>query len=358
MAIALEANAATSENASPSSTIALNLSGVTTSNLILVGCLMDPDSNTAATGIAFNTTETFTVAHTAYDIQGVEVEWWYLLNPSKVNSNVVITDGNWNNGGKQAWFACFSDCKQEAPTIVEEDGGSGTSGTMTTSAAGTDMVVMNIVDQDTVNQWETLTTATGGQTDIYANRHSRVNQATGTGSSLQYNVTYEIGEGTMSWSSSGTVDINETCCVMAAGGIEYQQAVAGSQTNTGVMVRMPNKVLAGSQTNTGVIVRDSFKVLVGAMTNTGAIAKAIDLASGFVGSQTNTGALVRQPQKVLAGDITNTGVLTKIASKVLAGAITLSGGVTKAIRKVISMLFDVQIVADVIARIQPINEDR
>jgi hypothetical protein len=99
------------------------------------------------------------------------------------------------------------------------------------------------------------------------------------------------------------------------------------------------------------------ETVAGAQTNTGAPVKLIS-TSRTAGSQTNTGAMSRITNKVLAGSQTATGALVRQTNKVLAGAITFGGALTNLQRKVVSMILDVQIVSDVIARIQPINEDR
>ena len=105
---------------------------------------------------------------------------------------------------------------------------------------------------------------------------------------------------------------------IAAGGVAYNQAVDGSQTNTGALVKQTNKPLAGSQTNTGALVRLTGKALAGAQTNTGALIK--QTGKGLSGAWSGVGTLVKATGKGLSGAWSGSGLLAKVTFKILSGA--------------------------------------
>lgn len=75
-----------------------------------------------------------------------------------------------------------------------------------------------------------------------------------------------------------------------AGATTYNQAIGGTLTSSGALVKQTTKSLAGTLTSTGALVRRTTKILAGTLSS--------------------AGALVKQTRKVLGGTLTSSGALT------------------------------------------------
>lgn len=122
-------------------------------------------------------------------------------------------------------------------------------------------------------------------------------------------------------------------------------------TNSGLLTKVPRKVLAGASTPAATIVKVAIRLLSGGSTPAGSLTKIPKrLLSGsttpaglltkipykiFAGSLTSSGALKRTPNKALAGTVTSAGSIVKLALKNLAGALTPAGLLTKTPNKVL-----------------------
>jgi hypothetical protein len=114
----------------------------------------------------------------------------------------------------------------------------------------------------------------------------------------------------------------------------YSQAVAGAQTNTGMLIRGTATAKAGSQTNTGAIVKAIGTSEAGALPPSGGVVR--ETATSKAGAMANTGALVRGAGKVLAGAWSGDGAMTRLIGKAVAGAWSSSGAIVRAIGKAVA----------------------
>jgi hypothetical protein len=132
--------------------------------------------------------------------------------------------------------------------------------------------------------------------------------------------------------------------VPAGGAIQYTQAVDGTLTSSGLLLKLTATSFAGSFTSSGLLVKQTGKILVGGLTSSGAIQKqtgkvaagTLTSSGGLVkqtgkieaGTLTSSGSLVKQTGKFLSGVLTSAGLLVKQTNKILAGTLTSSGALT------------------------------
>lgn len=134
------------------------------------------------------------------------------------------------------------------------------------------------------------------------------------------------------------------------GGTQYEQAVGGSLTPAGSILREVRKTYGGEVAPTGSLIKQTRKTYGGALTPTGSLVKRISKtlagvlsASGslikqtrktFTGAVTPTGALsaLKTYLRSLGGALTPTGQLAKIANKRLGGTLTPTGALLRQIR--------------------------
>ena len=86
--------------------------------------------------------------------------------------------------------------------------------------------------------------------------------------------------------------------------VMYEQAVAGTLTSAGTLVKRTNKTLAGTLTSAGAVVKRTARALAGTLTS--------------------AGALTKRTGKVLAGVLTSSGTLAAVYSAAAQGLIDLT----------------------------------
>jgi hypothetical protein len=141
-----------------------------------------------------------------------------------------------------------------------------------------------------------------------------------------------------------------------AAGTQFNQAIDGTMTSAGVLVKQGGKVLAGTLTSSAALLRQAGKVLAGTLTTAGALLKLTSkFFTGILTSSsvlasiktvlkdlgTNTlataGALLKRAQLVKVGTLTTAGALLKQTNKFFTGTLT-SAGVLTSIKIVIKDL--------------------
>ncbi len=120
-----------------------------------------------------------------------------------------------------------------------------------------------------------------------------------------------------------------------AGATTYNQAIGGTLTSSGALVKQTTKSLAGTLTSTGALVRRTTKILAGTLTSSGALTAARVFLKAIGGTLTSSGALVKTTTKTLAGTLTSSGALVRRTTKILAGTLSSAGALVKQTRKVL-----------------------
>lgn len=103
----------------------------------------------------------------------------------------------------------------------------------------------------------------------------------------------------------------------------YEQAAAGTQTNTGTAVKLTATSKSGSQTNSGAIRRQAGKVAAGSQTNAGAISRHI--ATSEAGALPGAGGVVRETATSKTGAWSGLGAIVRRIGKLVAGVWTGTG---------------------------------
>lgn len=172
---------------------------------------------------------------------------------------------------------------------------------------------------------------------------------------------------TNSWTTAGTAWGCTAVFLAAAGGggTTFNQAVSGTITAAGSLVKQTLKKVAGTTTLSGSVIKQTLKRVVGSTTLSGVLNKfttktlssAITLSSSLnkltsrtltgtttiVGTLTQSivftialsgaitlvGALAKQTNKAVAGSISLASTLTRQTNKLFSSSITLSGNVLK-----------------------------
>jgi hypothetical protein len=116
----------------------------------------------------------------------------------------------------------------------------------------------------------------------------------------------------------------------------YSQALDGSLTPAGAVVRQTKKVLAGGLTPSGGLVRQAKKILAGTLTASGTLSAIRLYLRSLAGTLTSSGALVRKPTKALTGTLTSSGALVRQAKKLLAGTLTSAGVLVRQAKKILA----------------------
>lgn len=119
----------------------------------------------------------------------------------------------------------------------------------------------------------------------------------------------------------------------AGGGTTFEQAVAGTLTTAGTVVKQTGKPLAGALTSAGAVINQAGKSLAGVLTSSGDVIRST--AKTLAGTLTSAGDVLKQTAKSFAGTLDLSGTVDgiKIALISLAGELGLSGTVSKSIAK-------------------------
>lgn len=135
-----------------------------------------------------------------------------------------------------------------------------------------------------------------------------------------------------------------------AGGTEFQQAIVGTLTTSGVIINQGQKVMLGTQTTAGnltnqmqtaligtlttagAVLNNAQKVIAGTLTTAGELTKQAQIK--FVGTLTTAGALFNQAQILIAGVLSTAGGLVLQAQKALIGTLT-TAGVVSGVKKIL-----------------------
>ena len=120
-----------------------------------------------------------------------------------------------------------------------------------------------------------------------------------------------------------------------AGATTYNQAIGGTLTSSGALVKQTTKTLAGTLTSTGALVKHTTKALAGTLTSSGALTAARVFLKAIGGTLTSSGALVKTTTKTLAGTLSSSGALVRRTTKILAGTLSSAGALVKQTRKVL-----------------------
>ena len=115
----------------------------------------------------------------------------------------------------------------------------------------------------------------------------------------------------------------------------FLKAIGGTLTSSGALVKQTTKSLAGTLTSTGALVRRTTKILAGTLTSSGALTAARVFLKAIGGTLTSSGALVKTTTKTLAGTLTSSGALVRRTTKILAGTLSSAGALVKQTRKVL-----------------------
>jgi hypothetical protein len=104
--------------------------------------------------------------------------------------------------------------------------------------------------------------------------------------------------------------------------------LAGTITSTGALLKQASKAFAGTITPTGAVtfLRVALRTFTATITPAGTVVKLV--SKPLAGTATSAGTLAKQTGKPLAGTLTPTGTLVKKALKTLAGTVTPTGTVT------------------------------
>lgn len=115
----------------------------------------------------------------------------------------------------------------------------------------------------------------------------------------------------------------------AAGGTQFNQAVAGTLNSSAVLVNQAGKVLAGTLTSSGALLKLTARALLATLT-TGGVLTSIKTVLKDLGTNTlaTAGALLKRAQLVKAGTLATAGALLKLTSKTFAGTLTTGGVLT------------------------------
>jgi len=124
--------------------------------------------------------------------------------------------------------------------------------------------------------------------------------------------------------------------ITTAGGTQFNQAVAGSLTGAGVIVRQTNKIISGSSSGVGVTVRQTNKAFSGSTAGVGGLIRST--LKSFSGSTTATGDLTSQVvfTQIVTGALAFAGSVIKLISKPVGGAISSVGQMVKQTTKTFS----------------------
>jgi hypothetical protein len=115
----------------------------------------------------------------------------------------------------------------------------------------------------------------------------------------------------------------------AGGGTETPQAVGGTLTSSGAVLKQTGKPLAGTLTTAGAVLKSVGKVVAGTLTSAGATIK--QTGKTLAGTLTSAGDAVKQTGKILAGELTSSGTLETIRTFLVSvgGTLTSAGGLVK-----------------------------
>ena len=115
----------------------------------------------------------------------------------------------------------------------------------------------------------------------------------------------------------------------------FLKAIGGTLTSSGALVKQTTKTLAGTLTSTGALVKHTTKALAGTLTSSGALTAARVFLKAIGGTLTSSGALVKTTTKTLAGTLSSSGSIVRRTTKILAGTLSSAGALVKQTRKVL-----------------------
>jgi hypothetical protein len=166
-----------------------------------------------------------------------------------------------------------------------------------------------------------------------------------TGSETAVGVLIKQARKLLTGSESATGSLSNT--FVPGGGSTFTKSLAGSLTPSGVLLKLPiklvvgavtpagtlqrriGKLFSGSESATGVLIKQVTHLLVGSETPAGTVASAKVALLAISGSVGSAGSLIRRANKVVQGAITSSGSLAARTSKVLAGSASPSGSLGK-----------------------------
>jgi hypothetical protein len=108
------------------------------------------------------------------------------------------------------------------------------------------------------------------------------------------------------------------------------QAVAGTLTSAGAIVKQTATDRAGTLTSSGAVAtsRTAFQAIAGTLTSSGTATTLRTAFQAIAGTLTSTGAVIKNTATSLAGTLTSAGTLVKNTAVSVAGTLTTSGTVT------------------------------
>lgn len=141
---------------------------------------------------------------------------------------------------------------------------------------------------------------------------------------------------------------------LGAGGTTYNQAVAGTLTPAGVVLKSPQlpkagsltpagavskavgRGLAGAMSPAGTLLKEGRKIVAGALSPVGALVTARIFSKALAGALTSAGALAKTSGKALAGGLSSSGALTRQGQKIVGGALSPTGALAKQVGKLVA----------------------
>lgn len=105
-------------------------------------------------------------------------------------------------------------------------------------------------------------------------------------------------------------------------GTLFLQAVAGTLTSAGVLIKKTKKPLAGTLASAGVVVKSTARALAGAMTSAGAVVKKT--GKPLAGAMASAGVVVKKTSRALAGSAASSGTLASVYQAAVSGLISLT----------------------------------
>jgi hypothetical protein len=153
----------------------------------------------------------------------------------------------------------------------------------------------------------------------------------GAGNSIAYGTVQDDVVGHALWKPGAAL-----MAFIAAAGTQFDQAVSGSITAAGSLVKQAQRKLTGAITGTGALLKSTARALAGSITGAGAVVK--QTARKLVGSITGSGALAASVVfvKSIGGSITAAGSLVgdliegaQTFFKTVTGSITAAGALTR-----------------------------
>jgi len=128
-----------------------------------------------------------------------------------------------------------------------------------------------------------------------------------------------------SYPSVPTITVSETTI--------YQQSNAGSETDSGTLIKKTSKILSGISSFVGDLAKKTYTILDGAFSSSGTLVVSKFFARLFEGSMNSSGTVSFKILKLLLGSFDSSGNITKTTSKILSGTSAFVGDLSKKIQE-------------------------